>query len=320
MPDIDCVAERTVFDEGTSEKGLSDVTDLVPNDKDEHFPCLPQLSAQQVLLITLSTTGIFTCSQFTGAVLSNSLALYGDSCDMAIDTATYALNWWVERKRSQGGVTAAFVQTELWASLISALALIAVTLYLFYEGVSRVMEPSDEEEDPMYVVVFSSLNLAINVLQVGMFVQQFGLCSTRAAQVEPEAEAEAEWEEDAPEKQSGAPALNMNVASAAAHVGADTARTLTELVSAHLAVLAGFDPVVTDAWGSFVVNIFVLVSGTGLLYAVVKQWRSRCRGHHHEHASVSYEVIGNPVQLEVVSMHCDYSNVDAPDGSRGSYL
>ena len=64
--------------------------------------CLPQLSGSQVLLVTAVLNGVFCVSQGVASQLSHSLALLGDSIDMAADTVTYALAFWIERRKEQG--------------------------------------------------------------------------------------------------------------------------------------------------------------------------------------------------------------------------
>lgn len=209
---------------------------------------------QQVLLVTLVTNAIFTVSQFVGSVLSNSLALYGDSLDMAIDTITYALNLWVERVRDSGINHRRALYLEVVVSLISGLSLTGATVFLFIEAVRRLEAPEDDtEEEPIYVLVFSGINLLIDFVQIFFFVREF-IKHLR-------------------HRKRDATAFNVNLASAAAHVLADTIRTLSELCSAFLSVKGGLDPVLTDAWASFVVNAVVLVSGFGLLFSVFTKWK-----------------------------------------------
>ena len=69
-------------------------------------------------------------------------------------------------------------------------------------------------------------------------------------------------------------ASNVNMLSAAAHVFADSMRTVSELVSSALAVWFGLDAVVTDAWASFLVNTSVLVAALALLYSLVRRFKS----------------------------------------------
>lgn len=209
---------------------------------------------QRVLVVTIITNTLFTASQFVGAVLADSLALYGDSFDMAIDTATYVFNLWVERRRQSGSDPQHTAKLEIIASLISALALIGASVYLFYDAAGRLSDGEDTDEEPVYVLIFSGLNLVIDIVQIVLFAREF----LKHREL----------------KARGASELNVNLASAAAHVGADTTRTLSELVSAFLGEMHGIDPVRADAWGSFVVNGVVLITGIALLVTVFRKWRS----------------------------------------------
>lgn len=226
--------------------------DMTVEGEEETKGCY-QLNARQVLFLTFVGNAVFTIAQFVGSIISNSLALYGDSWDMGIDTITYSLNWYVEKAKAKGHHSTRALKTlEIRVSLLSALALILATVYLFYQGEGRLQHPSQQHEKPGWVILFASLNLVLDIMQIGMFVQQWWL--TRGC--------------------SGIRrSMNVNLVSAAAHVAADTMRTLSEEVSAQLAVLGDFDPVVTDAWASFIVNIIVLLSGIILLITVVNKCR-----------------------------------------------
>jgi Co/Zn/Cd efflux system component len=213
-----------------------------------------QLDSQQLMFATLVSTSVFTVSQFVGAVASNSLSLYGDSCDMAVDATTYVVNWYVERTRSNRSMSAPQLQKlENAATLVSGVALLVATMVLFYFGEQRLQHPdTTSTEDPGVVMAFSSVNLALDVVQITFFLRHF---FTTGQQHQ---------------------AANVNLVSAGMHIMADTLRTVSELVSAQLSLSFGFDPVATDAWASFVVNLLVVGSALFLLKTVcTRMWRQR---------------------------------------------
>ena len=240
------------------------------DDTKSHCCCwkVSAISPETALLLTFGSNLLFTCSQCVGAYWSNSLALYGDSVDMAVDTATYGTNLWVERLRSQEkeksqGLRSqekdksqarcvSFDTCELSVSLASASVLIFTTMILLHEGWQRLQHSEEEEEEPIYVMVFAWICLAMDLWQLTMFALAMRL--HEGASVTTSANQ------------------NLNLVSALVHVVADTLRTVAELVGSHLAVFGGVDAVRSDAVSSFVVNGIVLVSGLWLVCKVFRKW------------------------------------------------
>lgn len=253
-------------------KGFLGEAPLSDDESKAQGQCWDRFTPKQALLVTLITNAIFTVSQFVGAILANSLALYGDSVDMAIDTATYALNWYVERERDRKGGERRFDRLEISVSLVSAVTLLVATGLLFWGGAHRLRDPTSQTERPAIVLMFSGVNLIIDIAQGWMFVSQY----RRYRQLK--------------RSRPDAPA-NFNLASAAVHVLADTMRTVSEMVAAQLSMLGGFDPVVTDAWCSYVVNVIVMMSGLALCGSVLRKWQGLHR-RRDTYLAVSQE-LGN---------------------------
>ena len=60
-----------------------------------------QLSTEATLLWTAFLNGVFAISQGVASFLSHSLSLLGDSGDMAVDTLTYLLAYYIERQKAR---------------------------------------------------------------------------------------------------------------------------------------------------------------------------------------------------------------------------
>jgi cobalt-zinc-cadmium efflux system protein len=221
-----------------------------------------------ILLITLVTNGGFTCAQSVAALLSHSLALLSDSAQMACDTAMYGLNLGVEVVKARAASSAtqdamalrrAAVCTdifELVATAVSAGALLAVCTYSFIEATDRLAaagagEPT-VEVIPLYVVVFSSINLLVDALQGTLFCVELVRAVRRRK-------------------------LNVNVCSAGAHVVADTLRTIAEMVSSSLAAAGLVDASFADAIAAIAVNALVMVGAVALCVSIASLALRVCR-------------------------------------------
>lgn len=151
--------------------------------------------------------------------------------------------------------------------------------FLFHDAVVRIThDHEDITEKPMFVFVFSALNLVLDIVQA-IAITTTAITTTITTittthHYHPSSHTHHHhviqvtlyfrywWrEEDA--------ITNVNLLSAAAHVFADTIRTLSEMVSSSLAVWCALDPVTTDAWASFLVNFVVLVSAVGLMLSTL---------------------------------------------------
>ena len=254
----------------------------------ESQPCTQRcgvlLSPTTILIVTLVSNGVFTCAQIVAAILSHSLALLSDSAQMACDTAMYALNLAVEVVKARRIKAAALSASdpmalrraavctdifELIATAVSAIALLAVCTYSFVEATDRLAaagagEPT-VEVIPIYVVVFSSINLLVDALQGTLFCVELVRAVRRRK-------------------------LNVNVCSAGAHVVADTLRTIAEMVSSSLAAAGLVDPSFADAIAAIAVNALVMlgavalcVSIASLALRVLKEARAISRGEASPH-------------------------------------
>ena len=230
------------------------------------------LSPTLILVITLVTNGAFTSAQIVAALLSHSLALLSDSAQMACDTAMYGLNLAVEvfKARRVKAAEASATQDamalrraavctdifELVATAVSAGALLVVCTYSFVEATDRLAaadagEPT-VEVIPIYVVVFSSINLLIDALQGTLFCVELVRAVRRRK-------------------------LNVNVCSAGAHVVADTLRTIAEMVSSSLAAAGLVDASFADAIAAIAVNALVMVGALTLCVSIASLALRVCR-------------------------------------------
>lgn len=101
-------------------------------------------------------------AQTIGATAANSLALLGDTGTMYVDSATYLINIAAEYHKARlGARNSALV--EVAASVLSVLALVAVTCAILADALARLKAPSGTEDvDPGIMLAFTMVNLVVD--------------------------------------------------------------------------------------------------------------------------------------------------------------
>ncbi|MQA91008.1 MAG: cation diffusion facilitator family transporter [Gemmatimonas sp.] len=117
------------------------------------------------LAIVLILVLVYMAAEVIGGLLTNSLALIADAGHMLSDAGALGLSLfaiWIARKPPTPQKTYGYYRTEILAALANGAALVAVSLYIFYEAFRRLSEPSVVEGGLMMVVAVGGLvvNLA----------------------------------------------------------------------------------------------------------------------------------------------------------------
>lgn len=140
------------------------------------MPVVPSLSGSKVLLVTAVLNGIFCVSQGIASQLSHSLALLGDSIDMAADTVTYSFAYCIERRKELGAgqLSPRFLVAELAVASLSGLSLIAGSCAIIRESARRHAGGEAEEEEVNSVVIFgfAGVNFVVNGVQLVLFLSR----------------------------------------------------------------------------------------------------------------------------------------------------
>jgi len=113
--------------------------------------------------------GTITVGQYIGAIVSKSLALYGDSTTMTIDVVTYIMNLYAEVSTSLPTVKQ---RNQLISSGLSIAILMGLSAYLIIDAILRLTEQrrGDEESvNPDIVLVFAVIGLTIDVVSCSAF-------------------------------------------------------------------------------------------------------------------------------------------------------
>ena len=117
---------------------------------------------RRALVAALLLTGVYTIVEVVGGVLTGSLALLADaghmlSDNVALGLAVFAV--WIAGRPSTPDRSFGYRRVEILAALANGVALVAVSIWIFWEAVSRLDDPPD---------VLGGWMLAIATLGVGV--------------------------------------------------------------------------------------------------------------------------------------------------------
>jgi cobalt-zinc-cadmium efflux system protein len=119
------------------------------------------------LAITVVLNGIITISQFTGGIISGSLALISDALHNLSDVISVILAYMAHRiglKPQTVKSTYGYKRAEILAAFINAISLIAISVYLLVEAGKRFMNP--KEVDYHWMLWLGILGVFANGLSV----------------------------------------------------------------------------------------------------------------------------------------------------------
>jgi cobalt-zinc-cadmium efflux system protein len=124
-----------------------------------------QSRSQRTLWITLFLTLFFTVVEIIGGLISNSLALLSDSAHMISDVLSLGLSMlalYLARRPPNRRYTFGYLRFEIIASFLNGLALAAIALGIFIEGVQRFLHPQDIKFGTM--ITIASIGLVVNIV------------------------------------------------------------------------------------------------------------------------------------------------------------
>lgn len=115
----------------------------------------------------LILTSSYFVVEIIGSLLTNSLALIADAGHMLTDVGGLALSLLAisfTRKKPTPQRTYGFYRTEILASLANSVALILLSVYIFYEGYRHLFQPPEIQSIPMTII--GVVGLAVNLFSV----------------------------------------------------------------------------------------------------------------------------------------------------------
>lgn len=135
------------------------------------------------LLIAAILNLVIALVEVVGGLLSNSLALLSDAAHNLSDGLAIWLAWLAKRiskRKSNNNKTFGYKRVEILAALLNASILIAICIFLVFEGIKRFLNPQEVNGVPMLIV--ASIGLLANLISV-VLLHRFRRSSlnTRAA-------------------------------------------------------------------------------------------------------------------------------------------
>ncbi|PNZ24603.1 cation efflux family protein [Staphylococcus petrasii] len=124
-----------------------------------------QQQSKHTLWITLAITIFFTIVEFTGGILSNSLALLSDSFHMLSDVVALVLSMlaiYFAKRKPNSRFTYGYLRFEILAAFLNGLALAAISVWIFYEAIMRIVYPQQVESNLM--IVIATIGLIVNIV------------------------------------------------------------------------------------------------------------------------------------------------------------
>lgn len=119
------------------------------------------------LLAAIVLNFIISLAEIAGGLISNSLSLISDALHNLSDGLAIFIAWLANRiskKPSDAKRTFGYKRIEILAAFLNALILIAVSLYLFYEALLRIIEP--EPVKGLIMLIIAAVGLIANLAAV----------------------------------------------------------------------------------------------------------------------------------------------------------
>ncbi|MGV3041992.1 cation diffusion facilitator family transporter [Staphylococcus rostri] len=131
-----------------------------------------QTHSKSTLWLSLIITLIFTIVEFVGGLVSNSLALLSDSFHMLSDVAALGLSMiaiYFASRPPTSRYTFGFLRLEILAAFLNGLALVVISLWIFYEAIIRMIYPKPIDSNLMLGV--ATIGLLVNIILTVILVR-----------------------------------------------------------------------------------------------------------------------------------------------------
>ena len=119
--------------------------------------------------IGLVITVVFVVVEFAAGIWANSLALISDAGHNLTDALALAFSWWAIRLAGRApdfNKTYGYHRAGILAATLNAVSLVLIAIYIFYEGLQRLVNPPPVEG--WTVAGIASIALLINLIIAGM--------------------------------------------------------------------------------------------------------------------------------------------------------
>lgn len=130
---------------------------------------------RRLLLLSLAVTAVVAVVEVVGGILSNSISLLSDAVHVFTDVMAIALSLFaitLAAKSHSGAMTFGYHRAEVLAALANGVALSAISVWVLYEAVLRVMSP--RLIDAPLMLAAAGIGLAGNIAVMFMLKHQAG--------------------------------------------------------------------------------------------------------------------------------------------------
>ena len=187
---------------------------------------------QQRFKVFIFLSSFILLMEVAGSIFTRSLALLSDAGHVLVDLLAMLLTYFsvrLSQKKASRKFSYGYYRGEIFSAIINGVALVLITLYIFYESYQRFFSPRAVKGPEMLVIAM--IGLAANLYVVT--------------------------------KMHGYEQENLNVRGAYLHVLSDTLTSVGVILAAILIIITGnniFDPVISALIGIFIlVNSFRLI-------------------------------------------------------------
>ncbi|OXT14819.1 cation transporter [Bacillus sp. OG2] len=186
-------------------------------------------SNKRALFLSFIIIASFMVVEVIGGILTNSLALLSDAGHMLSDAVALGLSFFAIKlgeKQATAAKSYGYKRFEIIAAALNGLTLIAISIYIFYEAVQRIMDPPAVQS--MGMLAISVLGLIVNIIAAWILMK-------------------------------GDKDENLNVRSAFLHVLGDMLGSVGAITAALLIYF--FNWGIADPIASVIVAILIIISG-----------------------------------------------------------
>lgn len=180
----------------------------------------------------LGLTALFMFVELVGGLVSNSLALIADAAHMLTDVGAIGLSLfvlWFSRRPAQPQKTYGYLRLEILAALVNGVALVVISIAIFWQAYQRLLSPQAVEGGLMLGV--ATAGLLVNIAAAWIL--------------------------------HGSAEHNLNLRGAYLHVIGDLVGSIGAILAAVIILLTGFtiaDPII-----SMVVGVLILAGSWKLV-------------------------------------------------------
>jgi zinc transporter 2 len=133
-------------------------------------PPIPDMNeeAKRKLIIVCCVCSCFMIIEFIGGLLANSLAIMTDAAHLLTDLAGFVISIFAIYMTSfpkNRNFTFGYHRAEIVGALISVFLIWVLTIMLFIESISRIIE-SHHKVDGLVMLITSSIGLVFNLIMV----------------------------------------------------------------------------------------------------------------------------------------------------------